>query len=74
MRYVEALRKVARHHTEAGAVQLAATALEEAIKALRDAPDSAVKPKRRTTCSNCGRAKRLPITTYQALGPGARVQ
>lgn len=36
---VEALRKVARHHTESGDIQLAATALEEAIKALRDAPD-----------------------------------
>lgn len=37
---VEALRKVARYHTDSGDIQLAATALEEATKALRDVPES----------------------------------
>jgi hypothetical protein len=36
---VEALRKIAKRHTESGDIQLAATTLEEALKALRDAPD-----------------------------------
>lgn len=36
---VEALRKIAQRHVEAGDLQFAATALEEALKALRDAPE-----------------------------------
>lgn len=40
---VEALRKVARHQVEAGDIQLATSALAEATKALRDAPEGSGK-------------------------------
>lgn len=40
---VEALRKVARHQVEAGETQLATSALDEATKALRDAPEGSGK-------------------------------
>lgn len=40
---VESLRRIARHHVESKDIALAASALNEAIKALRDAPDGGGK-------------------------------